>query len=219
MKNIFTVFLNIFLLLTLVGCNSSELESETEIKEVNEELLKRDFASEAYFDRDELAPELSDEEFKAFISEIPNDKYEVYPTTHNIPLSATLYKDGRAISIDADDERLIRLINFFNNCVYYYKCSYTQGLLSKDYINDNVLGCEFRLELKYSPYGENAPSPYGNCTTKCDMIVITNSTTSSFTLISHDLPGYEGESEDYPFHAVGYYPLYNSYNWLELFGF
>ena len=86
-----------------------------------------------------------------------------------------------------------------------------------DYLEKNVIGSDFRLELTYIPYGNEGSSPYGNCTTMCDTIIITNS--YSFTLIAHDLPGYEGQEERYPYRAVGFYPLYNSAPWLDLFGF
>lgn len=218
MRRIFAVLMSFLVMTVFVACDEvavgDKTESESSSSNVKNEDLTQEYASNPYFDHEEGDAVLTDEEIKSVISAIPCDKYEAYPDTHNVPVSATLYKDGKVISIDADDERLIKLINFFNNCVYNYKCAYTQGLLPIEYI-ESELECEFRLELKYSPYGEKAPSPYGRCTTMCDMIVITD----RFTLISHDLPGYEGESEDYPFHAVGYDPLYNSYNWLELFGF
>lgn len=44
-----------------------------------------------------------------------------------------------------------------------------------------------------------------------------------FTLLAHDLPGYEGQEDKYPFKAVGHYPLFagpgRDYFWLDLFGF
>lgn len=162
---------------------------------------------------------LSDAEIKAVISEIPSDRYEAYPDTHGAPLSATLYKDGEMISIDVNDARLIALTNFFNQCVYYSKCAYTQGLLPWDYLEEHVTGADFRLELKYAPYGDVAPAAYGKCTTMCDTIVISGSG-SGFILIAHDLPGYEGNEERYPFRALGVSPLYDgTYPWLEWFGF
>ena len=43
------------------------------------------------------------------------------------------------------------------------------------------------------------------------------------TLLAHDLPGYEGQEDKYPFKAVGHYPLFagpgRDYFWLDLFGF
>ena len=140
------------------------------------------------------------------------------PETHGAPLSATLYKDGEVITIDPHDQRLIALTNFFNNCVYYSKCSYTQGLLSVDDIEENVTGADFRLELKYTPYGDQGPSPYGTSTSRCDTIIVTNSYVG-FTLIAHDLPGYEGQEDQYPFRAVGFSPLFWTYPWLDLFEF
>ena len=161
---------------------------------------------------------MSDAELKTVIASIPRDAYEAYPETHGVPLSATLYKDGEVITIDPHDQRLIALTNFFNNCVYYSKCSYTQGLLSVDDIEENVTVADFRLELKYTPYGDQGPSPYGTSTSRCDTIIVTNSYVG-FTLIAHDLPGYEGKEDQYPFRAVVYMPLYDTYPLLELFGF
>lgn len=179
-------------------------------------LLGESFTPDTFFNINEGEPRLSDAAIKQVISNIPHDKYEAYPNTHTVPISATLYKDGEIIYIEASDPRLIRLTNFFNNCVYYSQCAYTQGLLPLEDVKQETTA-PFRLELKYAPYGDEGPSPYGRCTTMCDTIIITNS--YSFTLIAHDLPGYEGQEERYPYRAVGFYPLYNSAPWLDLFGF
>ena len=179
------------------------------------QLLGESFASEPFSDVSEWV-DLSNEEILAVIEKIPSDKYEAYPNTHTVPIAATLYKDGEIIYIDANDPRLIRLTNFFNNCVYYSKCGYIQSLLPLEDIKQ-VTTAPFRLELKYVPYGDTSPGPYIRCTTMCDTIVITNS--DSFTLIAHDLPGYEDREQEYPFRACEFYPLYNDYAWLDLFGF
>ena len=209
-KKILGFLLSLLLLAMLFGCDHTS-EDNT--------LVSDKFSSAPFSNIAEGDPSLSDEEMETVIAKIRSDKYELYPDTHSVPTSATLYKDGKAISIDADDQRLIKLINFFNNCVYYSKCSYTQGLLPLDYLEENINKADFRLELKYTPYGDTAPEPYGTSTTMCDTIIITNSHLG-FTLIAHDLPGYEGEEESYPFRAVGCFPLYdNAYQWLGLFGF
>ena len=180
------------------------------------QLLGESFASEPFSDVSEWV-DLSNEEILAVIEKIPSDKYEAYPNTHTVPIAATLYKDGEIIYIDANDPRLIRLTNFFNNCVYYSKCGYIQSLLPLEDIKQ-VTTAPFRLELKYVPYGDTFPGPYIRCTTMCDTIIITNPY-SGFTLIAHDLPGYEDLEQEYPFCACGFYPLYNDYAWLDLFGF
>ena len=200
-KRIFIVLIWLFILATFIGCNGGKGDTHSH---------------DSIFDVKE-GEHLSNEEISAIISNIPSDKYESYPNMHTMPLSATLYKDGEKTSIDVDDPRLIRLINFFNQCVYYSKCAYTQGLYSLNDLEDGIVNGEFRLELTYAPYGTEAPSPYGKCTTMCDTIIITN--TDSFTLIAHDLQGYEGEEESYPDYAVGFFPLYYSSPWLDLFGF
>jgi len=215
LRKIMIVFISLFLMVTLIGCNNDTDASTGDTALFDKsEITSGSFSSQPFSDIVE-GDILSDEKIQNLIANVPSDKYETYPDTHNAPVSAILYKDGKDISIELDDERLIKLTNFFNNCVYYSKCAYTQGLLSADYIEENVTGCDFRLELKFVPYGEIGPSPYGTCTTMCDTIIITN----GFTLMAHDLPGYEGESKTYPFRAVEFDPLYNSYNWLELFGF
>lgn len=193
---------------------------DTDIAPLSEEekaaLVSDSFTSDTFFHAEE-GDELTNEEISSVISDIPSDQYEAYPDTHNIPLTATLYKDGKSISLERDDPRLIRLINFFNNCVYHSQCTYTQGLLSLETLENGITNDEFKLELTYAPYGSEGPSPYGKCTTRCNTIVITNA--HSFTLIAHDVPGYEGQEDQYPYRAVGFYPLYNHYSWLDLFGF
>ena len=82
---------------------------------------------------------MTDNEMKSIIHNLPDDKYETYPDLHNIPLVATLYKGGEVISIDLDDARLIRIINFYNNSVYYSQYAYTQGLLNINYLEKEVL--------------------------------------------------------------------------------
>jgi hypothetical protein len=220
-RKILIVLICISLLISLFGCDDRAADAETVGADTvtavpidYSKIISDRFSAEKYFDVEE-GSDLLDEEIKAIIANIPSDKYETYPDTHNAPVSATLYKNGEVISIRADDERLIRLINFFNNCVYYSSCSYIQSFLSASYVEENVTGCELRLELTYTPYGEKVPGAYSRCTTRSDMVVVTD----LFTLIAHDLPGYEGRSEEYPFLAAGYLPLYDSYDWLELFGF
>ena len=209
-KKISLLLISLLLLISFIGCNTVVPLGETE----NNELVGDSFASDTYFDVEE-GESLSNEELKAAISLIPSNKYEAYPNTHNIPLSATLYKNGESIMLEKDDPRLIKLINFFNNCVYNSECAYTQGLLPLDHLEKSVFASSFRLELKYTPSSDKAPSPYGTSTTGCDTIIIT----TDFTLIAHHMPGYEGEKEQYPYQAVGFSPLYNSYPWLDLFGF
>ena len=239
-KKIFALFFSLLILFLFVGCDNTQTESTDKATEStqtsttaqttqvstttqtstttpgaqideNERLLSDTFSPTPYSDVKESEAPVSDEEMKAIIAKIPSDKYEVYPNTHTIPVSATLYKDGEAITIAADDPRLIQLTNFFNNCVYYSKCSYTQGFYSLPYI-ETILSAPFRLELNYIPYGNDA-MPYGKETTGSDMFVVTQ----SFTAINHSRIGYD--EANYPFRAVGFLPLYRSYNLLELFGF
>ena len=213
-KRIFALLISLFILATFTGCNDTNVEPLSD--EEKAALVSDSFSPDTFFNVKE-GEDLTKKEIRDVVSNIPSEKYESYPDIHNIPLSATLYKDGESILLERNDPRLIGIINFFNNCVYYSQCAYTQGLYSLDDLEKNIANDEFRLELTYIPYGNEGPSPYGNCTTACDTIIITNS--NSFTLIAHDLPGYEGQEEQYPYRAVGFYPLYNSAPWLDLFGF
>ena len=213
-KKIFVLFLSLLLLLLLVGCDKAQYEtaqSQHIDENLKEKLLSDSFSAAPFSDVNEIEAPLSEKEMLAIISQIPSDEYEIYPDTHAIPMSATLYKNGEVISIALDDSRLIQLTNFFNNCVYHSKCSYLQGLYSSDDIEE-ILSAPFRLELTYVPYGDPA-SPYGKETTGSDMFVVTN----SITAIAHDRSGYD--EENYPYYATGFWPLYHEYNLLELFGF
>jgi len=162
---------------------------------------------------------LTEEELKPVLSLVPDDRYEEYPDTHGVPLSATLYKDGQTISIDVNDPRLVKLTNLFNNCVYYSRCSYLQGFYSLDDLEKKIAKEDFRLELKYTPYGDTRPGPYGTSTSMCDTITVLN-TRSSFLLIAHDLPGNSAVEDEYPFLITSFAPLGGMVNnILDLFGF
>ena len=214
-KRIFALFISLFILATFIGCNDKNVKPLRD--EEKAALVSDSFSPDTFFNVKE-GDSLTSEEISSVLSDIPADKYEAYPDTHNIPLSATLYKDGKVVLLERDDPRLIGIINFFNNCVYHSQCAYTQGLLPLDYLEKNVTGSDFRLELKYTPCSDTAPMAYGKTTTGCDTIIITNSS-SGFTLIAHEIPGYEGQEERYPYCAVGLSPIYNNYPWLDLFGF
>ena len=235
-KKFFALFLSLLVLFLFVGCDnpqnelpdeyissedvnattqSAQTSTTTECEQIDEnlkeKLLSDSFSATPFSNVNEIEAPLSEEKILAIISKIPSDKYEVYPNTHAIPMSATLYKNGEVIFIALDDSRLIQLTNFFNNCIYYSKCSYLQGLYSLDSVED-ILSTQFRLELTYVPFGDPA-SPYGKETTGSDMFVVTN----SITAIAHDRSGYD--EENYPYYATGFWPLYGAYNLLELFGF
>ena len=198
---------------------SSEETSVPDTSENTAHLVTDKFSAAPFLNIKEGDKDLSVAEMKAIISQIPSDKYEAYPDTHNVPLAATLYKDGEVIEIAADDERLIRLTNFFNNSVYHSQCGYAQSYLSLEYLEEHVTSSDFRLELKYEPYGDEGPSPYGRCTTGCDAIMVANDDTM-FALIAHHMPSYDWEEEKYPFLIAGFTPFFGyNYTWLELFGF
>ncbi|MBQ7378834.1 MAG: hypothetical protein IJW70_04035 [Clostridia bacterium] len=216
-KKIFVFLILLLLTVVLVSCHNVPSDHQSTSSAPEKEIVGGVFSVTPFFDIQE-GTRLSDTELKTVIASIPRDTYEAYPATHGAPLTATLYKDGEVITIDPNDPRLIALTNFFNNCVYHSKCSYTQGLLSIGNIEEDVMGADFRLELTYTPYGDKGPMPYGNETSGCDTIIFTNFN-GNVTLIAHDLPGYEGQEDQYPYLAVGFAPLYGSYPLLELFGF
>lgn len=201
MKKVLCLLLTLILVLSVLsGCKKSGTQ---------------EIYAEIKLDSEGLHIPFSYEEIKEIISDIPCKKYEVYPALHASPESATLYKNGEVTYVELDDRRLIGLINLYNNVVYHDKYSYTQGLLGIEYLEEKVLNEEFRLELTYTPYiDESVTTPIRN--TIYDTIIVTN---KEFVLIAHDLPGYKGEENRYPFRAVGHWPYEDIYPWLDLFGF
>ena len=154
------------------------------------------------------------EQWETQLSKIPSDRYEDYEINLR-PLSATLYQNGEVISIDVTDERLVRLLNYFNNALFHNQCAYTQSYVSPA---DCGLDDAFRLELTYEPYGDVRPGAYENEPTKFDMIVVTNSS-FDFMLIDHDTPISYGETT-YPFLVAVYIPFEEKQGaCLEMFGF
>ena len=204
MKKIIVLIVSLCLLTNLVGC-----------AKVEKELTTPDY-SVTPFCEDENLYDLTDEQIESIIPKIPSDQYEVYPSMQNVPLSATLYKNGEVISIDIRDPRLIRLINFFNNSLFYEKCAYSLSHLDQDDLED-IMSEEFRLELKYEPYGEKVPTAYENQPTLFDTIVVHG---GSFALINNDFPWYYVD-ELIPFKGNHYSPygIRQPSGWLELFGF
>ena len=221
MTKIICVIFSIILLICLFGCTDSSLKdpklssNDLTEKELNK-LLNEKIPQEPFLNIEESASPLSDDEIKDIINEISTKKYDVYPNLHNIPLAATLYKYGEVISIDIRDPRLIRLINFFNNSLFYEKCEYSLSHLDQDDLED-IMSDEFRLELKYEPYGENVPTAYENQPTLFDTIVVHG---GLFALINNDFPWYYGD-ELIPFKGNYYLPygMRQPSGWLELFGF
>lgn len=203
MKKVYLLLALLLVLVTLVGCADTE-----------KPLVNPDYSTAPFFKNKYAEVSAADIWIKFGMSKIPHDQYETYPCTQNVPLSATLYKDGEIISIDPSDPRLIRMVNFFNNALYHEKCAYTQSYLPEDYLDEYCYGEEFRLELKYEPYGDVLPGPYVKGATQFDTLIVTNS--QGFVLINHDQPVYMGK---YPILAAGYSPFSWITPWLELFGF
>ncbi|MBP3333768.1 MAG: hypothetical protein J6M35_06950, partial [Clostridia bacterium] len=196
--------------------DTAPADEETNI----DEIVSTDFSDAPFSDYNELSyvylSEFTDEEIEYIAAISPTDKYESYPNTQNIPVSATLYKNGEVIYIDLDDERLIGLVNFFNNSVYHSKCAYLLCVMSMDEIEDKVLSCDFRLELEYIPYGDTYPGPYNTCTTRCDKIVVTE---GAFTTIYSVRTTNDEGMEETVSKGAQYFPYFGRTNWLEVFGF
>ena len=120
--------------------------------EERESLRNPDYSSSPFFDIAEGTDHPDEKEIKSKLSSIPAGRYETYPGLHNVPLTATLYKDGKTTTIDLRDDRLI-LMNLYNNSVCYHKYAYTQGLLNREDI-EKTESEEPRLVLTFgTEYG------------------------------------------------------------------
>lgn len=138
MKKIISLLLSFALILTflsvIASCKHKEAPPREYTSEEREAMRNPSFSSSPFFAVKEGEKPLADSKMKSVISSLPADRYETYPNLHNVPLTATLYKDGKEIPVDLKDKRLIRLMNFYNNSIYYNQYAYTQGLLTIDYI-------------------------------------------------------------------------------------
>ena len=177
---------------------------------------KTDYSTAPFFKTEGTDFSPTDLRVKLGMAKIPSSQYETYPSMQNAPISAILYKDGKAQPIDVNDPKLIRLVNLFNNALYHEKCAYVQSYLSDTYLEE-VSGEAFRLELKYEPYGDVLPGPYVNNPTRFDTLVVTN--THGFVLINHDQPAYSDDRPGYSVLAAGYSPYSWQCQWLDLLGF
>ena len=119
------------------------------------------------------------------------------------------YERDRGIpdeNLSIDDQRLIRLWNFFTNEVKGGVYSYSQGTVNGMY--ESVKNYDFRLELEFSPILNG-----DSIETRFDKIVIIQ---DDFYCIITDVP-----FENYSYTALLRTPLYGvgELNWLSLFGF
>ena len=194
---------------------TADLHSDKEYTpEELETILNPSFSSSPFFNVVEGEDPLSVDVMRDAVHDLPPPPPETYPDLHTVPLTATLYKGDEVISIDLNDSRLIRMMNLYNNSVYYRQYAYTQGLLNINYLEE-VLNEEFRLVLTFRTKN-NDSIRYDTNIQAYDTMIITN---QGFVLIGHNLPGYEGQEDKYPFQAIEHTPLFNHYCWLDLFGF
>ena len=221
MKRIVCFVLVSVLLLGFVGCQTEDKKTDGNESEETQNTEKEELQISIETNFSVSPYRAEGDSIQNVISKVLSDKYEAYPGLHNAPISATLYKGGEAVQIELTDPRLIRLINLFNNSLYYEDCEYLQSYLSEEDLKKDVMSEDFRLELKYEPFGDTYPAPYENMPTQFDTVIVTNSS-SEFVLInhSHKITLYDGKESVL---AVGYYPLTYPVNdisaWLESFGF
>ncbi len=202
--------LTVMIMAVLTACHGGT------VHDANSEYTTRDEETAATSSALETAPYVLVNELEAaeqtkainwesVLNKIPSDKYEQYNGLHSMPLTATLYKNGEVIELDVNDPRLIRLMNFYNNEIYYGVYSYSQGDFSSAYEQEKNF--DFRLELTFTQNLED-----DSFETTFDKIVVYK---NFFVGIRSNIP-----FENYHYSAYLRMPLhYFSGNWLEIFGF
>ena len=154
---------------------------------------------------------LEEYDWETIYAQIPDTYYESYPESHNVPDSATLYKNGEVTEIALDDPRLIRLLNFYYNSVYYMQHGFLQGAFDPDSYYAYI-DTPFRLELTYTPKRTGEEDYWGK------MLVCYREIVNGVDFVVYSDKPYAGGL--YPFFATSRFPLGSwSINWLELFGF
>ena len=192
--------------------NSSCTENTTSSTTIESERLYPD--AYASVTEGKAKAEIPKLDWNSIIASIPATYYEEYPGLHGKPLSAVLYKNGERTELSLDDERLVRLWNFYNNIVYNCRYAYTQGSYNTESeLYKNKENAEFRLELTFeqAPNSENLEHSF-------DKVVVVGGKSSCFIGIISNMP-----FSSYPYSAFGRYPLYATdpgiVDWLVLFGF
>jgi len=153
-------------------------------------------------------------DWESVLEGIPSTYYETYPEDTLIPDGAVLYMNGEETVIAADDPRLIRLMNFFDNTQYYVKYAWTQGCFPTERFNEiqspdsgyiyMVITFEAQMWEQLLVY--YTPNAYGGYLNGHGGTVLATPSRSC------------GCGE--PIMATGVWPLeLNLLNWLELFGF
>lgn len=200
MKKTIALFISsALLLLSLGGCTDNSMKYGLSDES---EILATGF-SQPFYDDIDGESKLSDNQVRSILNKVPYNQYESYPGYPNVPISATLFKDGEEQSVDVRDRRLIRMVNFYNNAVYYSQYSYSQGTIDNEHIEE-AENESYRLEIQYTPGklgGKNIS----------DTIIVTN---ELFVPICHEIPSFNADST-----AYHHLPLYDEYSWLDLFGF
>lgn len=206
MKKTVSVLLAVILLaVSLGGCGNGNGSAEATTEEP---VTQEPEYSPVPFSNVIEGVRMTDDELRAVISRVPSDRYERYPDMIGAPLTATLYKNGVETPIAVNNPRLIQLVNLYHNSVYYSDYSYTQGLLGIENI-EAAEQADYRLVLTYTPYGDSS-------STLWDTVIVTD---RCFVVTNHELSGYDGLEDQYPYYAFGHCPLHDFYNWLDLFGF
>ncbi|MBQ2766609.1 MAG: hypothetical protein IJF49_00850 [Clostridia bacterium] len=154
---------------------------------------------------------LKEYDWETIYAQIPDTYYESYPKSHNVPDSATLYQNGEVTEIALDDPRLIKLLNFYYNSVYYMQHAYVQGAFRPDDYSA-CIDTPFRIELTYTPKRTGEEDYWEK------MFICYNEKLAGVDFVVYSDKPYAGGL--YPFYASGRYPLSaQCVNWLDLFGF
>ena len=212
LKIIYIIFC-LSLTLFISSCNNDNMPNETTVNTSAIENVKV-IASEKYCYALLESGEIYKEDKKRFnaldwsnvIEVIEGEFYEAYDKIHSVPTSATLHKDGQRVAISLNDERLIKLLNFYHNSVYNNAHAYTQGRYNQEYYEE-LISSSFRLELTFVPIDDR------NQLELCfDKVIVSN---YHFICINSDMSTIEGMSN-----AIGQFPYFvTEVNWLEVFGF
>lgn len=193
----------LLVLLIFAGCEKGETPQNTARIDNADHKPLYSSTPYAYVEEAGADTDINSLDWEAILSSIPATYYEEYPKLHSVPVTATLYKDGKETELDINDPRLVRLLNFYNNAIHHGIYSYTQGSFNPTDLEE-LENERFRLVLAYTPV-------VGNFETTYDTIIVIN---KSFVGIRHNIPFGE-----YPSSAFGRLPLHADYHWLDLFGF
>jgi len=150
------------------------------------------------------------------LEKIPSTYYEEYPGLREKPLTAMYYKDGKSTKIDINDERLIALVNFYSNSLYYGEFDWGPYTLQSD--QDDVYNkYSERLEITFEP-NNTIPQAKDDISLEktCETIIVTND--SLFAVDQHLTYFKNGTAYPYTLYD-GFFNCHGFVDWLSVFGF